>query len=76
MSDAPAERQSLSHACQCRLRISKQPFGHSAHVSRTYPGIVPTIDEPMGLMSVRIIKPAPCVGVVASLGRLTGINQR
>src|SRR3954453_1142801 len=76
MSNAPAEHQSLSNACQCRLRIPKKPFGHSAHVSRTYPGIMPTIDEPMGLMSFRIIQPAPCVGVVASYCRLTSIKQR
>jgi hypothetical protein len=37
---------------------------------------MPTIDEPVGLMSFRIIQPAPCVGVVASYCRLTSIKQR
>ena len=76
MGDALPERQSLGDACQRFLRISKRPFGHRARVSRTYPGIVPTIHEPMGLMSFQIIKSAPGVSVVPRLGRLTSKKRR
>ena len=76
MSDALAECQSLRDACQRFAGISKQPFGHGDGITGTHARVVPAIDEPMGLMSVRIIQLTPYVGVVAGLRRLTGKDHR
>src|SRR4051812_31116778 len=57
MSNALPERQSFGDACQRLHRITKQPFGTSAGISGTHAGVMSTIDQPMGLVSFRIIEP-------------------
>ena len=74
MSDAVGKGQSFGDACQRLFGISEQPLGQSASPSGACPWIVPAINEPMGTVRFRIVKPAPRVGVLATLRRFTGEN--
>ena len=55
--------------------MSEQPFSATAYVPGTYTRIVPTIDEPMVTMLLRIIKLASCVSVPAGFRELAQVKQ-
>ena len=76
VGDPLGQHQRIGGACERLLRISEQPFRHTANISGAGTGIMPAIDETMRRMLLGIVEPAPGIGVLAGLCRIPGPTPR
>lgn len=76
MRNLLGKRQAFLSACNRPMWIAEQPFRLSAGRARANPGIMPTIDMPVGPVSLRIVKPTSFLCVRVRLGRFASRPAR
>ena len=72
MSDALGQCQRCAAQRQTPLGVSEQPINLRAEIAGANAGVVPAIEQAMGAVPLKIIKPAPCLAVVARGCRFAG----
>ena len=75
MSDALGQCQRCAAQRQTSLGVSEQPVYLRAETAGANTGVVPAIEQTMGVVPLRIIEPAPCLAVVAGNCRFAGKHR-
>ena len=72
MSEAFSQCQCFVADCQTAIGIAKQPMDNRTDAAGAHAGVMPAVMLVVKAMSFRVIKPAPCITVLAGCRRFAG----